>query len=569
VALPEQVGILIVIHLKNSGRAIMEVTKTINLVSGLMIGTVLLLSYSGNSVRISWESNDNPIKFSDSLNEAPPVPVGEMVSNPDFITRLYEKGGDLLSPKWKNRDKLVQIVTAINNASADGLIPDDYHLSDIERLNEKIVLSDEPAIEDIERMERLLSDAFFLLSSHLAAGKTDPKTVDPQWKASRRSLRENWNSYIDSTLNTNNITDIIQNLTPGNREYANLKKALAGYRQLEAMGGWGSYSSSLPRLEKGMRHPDVSSLRKRLAVTQGIIEFNPEDEDLYDQALYDQVILFQQRNGLEADGVVGKATAEALNIPVRERIETIEANLERWRWINDDLGDRYIMVNAADFELRAIVKNEQAFQTRAIVGSRERQTPVFSAIMKYMVLNPEWVVPPKILKLDVIPDMIKDSAYLVKKNMKILKMDGSEVEPSSIDWKSVSENRFPYMIRQEPGQGNPLGKIKFIFANEYDVYIHDTPSRSLFTRNIRSFSSGCVRIDNALQLAQYLLKDDPDWSPDRLQEAIDKGQKRTIVLKKPVPVHILYLTAWADDKGTAYFGKDIYDRDRQLITALR
>jgi murein L,D-transpeptidase YcbB/YkuD len=560
---------LIVIHLENTGRAIMEVTKTINLVSGVMIGTVLLLSYSGNSSRISRLSNENPPRFTDSLNAALPSPGGEMLINPDIITRLYEKAGDHLSPKWNNRDKIEQMLTAIYNAPADGLIADDYHLSDIERLNEKIVLSDEPAIEDIERMEQLLSDAFFHLSSHLAAGRTDPKTIDPQWKASGRSLRENWSSYIDSTLNTNNITDILQNLTPGNREYANLKKALAEYRQLEAMGGWGNFRTSLPKLEKGMRHPDVSLLRKRLAVTQGIIEFNPEDENLFDQALYDQLIIFQQRNGLEADGVVGKATAEALNIPVRDRIETIEANLERWRWISDDLGDRYIMVNAADFELRAIVKNEQEFQTRAIVGSSKRQTPVFSSIMKYMVVNPEWVVPPKILKLDVIPDIIKDSTYLVKKNMKILRMDGSEVEPSSIDWKSVSENRFPYMIRQEPGQGNPLGKIKFMFANEYDVYIHDTPSRSLFTRNIRSFSSGCVRIDNAQELANYLLKDDPDWTPERLQEAIDKGQKRIIVLKKPVPVHILYLTAWADDKGTAYFGKDIYDRDRQLITALK
>ena len=547
----------------------MEVTKTINLVSGLMIGTVLLLSYSGNSSRISRLSNENPPRFTDSLNEALPSPGGEMLINPDIISRLYEKAGDHLSPKWNNRDKIEQMLTAIYNAPADGLIPDDYHLSDIERLSERIVLSDEPAIEDIEMMERFMSDAFFLLSSHLAAGKTDPKTIDPQWKASGRSLRENWSSYIDSTLNTNNITDILKNLTPGNREYANLKKALAGYRQLEARGDWGSFSTSLPKLEKGMRHPDVSSLRKRLAVTQGIIEFNPEDENLFDQALYDQLIIFQQRNGLEADGVVGKATAEALNIPVRDRIETIEANLERWRWISDDLGDHYIMVNAADFELRAIVKNEQEFQTRAIVGSSKRQTPVFSSIMKYMVVNPEWVVPPKILKLDVIPDIIKDSVYLVKKNMKILRTDGSEVEPSSIDWKSISENRFPYMIRQEPGQGNPLGKIKFMFANEYDVYIHDTPSRSLFTRNIRSFSSGCVRIDNAQELANYLLKDDPDWTPERLQEAIDKGQKRTMVLKKPVPVHILYLTAWADDKGTAYFGKDIYDRDRQLITALK
>lgn len=547
----------------------MEVTKTINLVSGLMIGTVLLLSYSGNSSRITGESNDNPPLLIDSLNEAPHAHGSAAAVNPDIITRLYEKMGFHLSPKWNNRDRIEQMVTAIYNAPLDGLMADDYHLSDIEKLNERIVSSDEPAPEDIERMEVLLSDALFLLSSHLAAGKTDPVSVDPQWKASGRTLRENWSSYIDSTLSTNNISDILQNLTPAHREYANLKKALALYRQIETMGGWGSFSTSLPKLEMGMRHPDVASLRKRLAFTQGNTEFKPEDEELFDQPLHDQLIVFQQMNGLEADGVVGKATAEVLNIPVRDRIETIEANLERWRWISSDLGDRYILVNAADFELRAIVKNQQEFQTRAIVGTSKRQTPVFSSVMKYMVLNPEWVVPPKIMKLDVIPDIIKDSAYLVKKNMKILKMDGSEVEPASIDWKSVSENRFPYMIRQEPGQGNPLGKVKFMFANEYDVYIHDTPSRSLFTRNIRSFSSGCVRIDNALELARYLLKDDPDWTPKRLQEAIDKGQKRTIVLKKPVPVHILYLTAWADDKGTAYFGKDIYDRDRQLITALK
>ena len=267
--------------------------------------------------------------------------------------------------------------------------------------------------------------------------------------------------------------------------------------------------------------------------------------------------------------MVGKATVEVLNIPVEERIRTIEANLERWRWISEDLGDRYIRVNTAEFELRAIENEMLVFQTRAIVGSSKRQTPVFSAVMKYMVLNPEWVVPPQILKLDVIPDIIKDSAYLMNKNMKILRMDGSEVDPSSVDWKSVSASRFPYMIRQEPGRNNPLGKIKFMFTNEYDVYIHDTPSRGLFARNIRSFSSGCVRIDNAQDLARYLLNDDPDWSPEHLQEAIEKGQKRTIVLKKPVPVHILYLTAWADDEGTAYFGKDIYDRDRQLITALK
>jgi len=227
-------------------------------------------------------------------------------------------------------------------------------------------------------------------------------------------------------------------------------------------------------------------------------------------------------------------------------------------------------VNAADFELRVIEKGKEVFQTRAIVGSPDRQTPIFSSVMKYMVLNPDWVVPPIILKLDVIPQAQKDTAYFTRKNLKIRKPDGSEVLPASIDWNSISEDDwFPYMIRQEPGRNNPLGRIKFMFSNQYDVYIHDTPARGLFTRNIRTFSSGCIRIDHSFELAQYLLKDDPNWDPDLLRQAIDTGLTRTIILKNPIPVHILYLTARADDDGTAYFGKDIYDRDRQLIIALK
>jgi murein L,D-transpeptidase YcbB/YkuD len=189
--------------------------------------------------------------------------------------------------------------------------------------------------------------------------------------------------------------------------------------------------------------------------------------------------------------------------------------------------------------------------------------------MKYMVVNPDWTVPPQILQQDVIPDVIRDSAYLQKKNMKIVAHDGSVVDPSSIDWKQVSANRFPYMIKQEPGKANPLGQIKFMFPNQYDVYIHDTPTRWQFSRNVRPYSSGCIRINNVRDLALYLLKDDPDWNAGRLDEELEKGRTRTIILKDPVPVHILYLTAWADDDGTVYFGQDIYNRDRQLIRTMK
>jgi murein L,D-transpeptidase YcbB/YkuD len=226
-------------------------------------------------------------------------------------------------------------------------------------------------------------------------------------------------------------------------------------------------------------------------------------------------------------------------------------------------------VNIANFKLRVMEKDTTVFESPVIVGSRYRETPVFGSLLKYLVLNPDWVVPPTILKNDIMPDVLKDHSYLAKNNMKILKPDGTEIDTSAIDWSNLSGKAFPYMIRQDPGPKSPLGRVKFVFPNEYDVYIHDTPSRSLFLKNIRTFSSGCIRISQAYDLAGYLLKDDPEWSLPNLKKAIDMGEKRIIVLKKPVPVYVLYLTAWADKNGIAYFGKDVYSRDRQLIAALK
>jgi len=547
----------------------MRATGIINSFSSLLITVTVPIFCGCTSNKFARELSENLSTNIDTLQEKIPAFEGELIYNPDIITRLYEKGGSLLSAKWNSRDRIAQMITAIRKASEDGLNPDDYHLQDIESLTEKIVYSENVEVDDVGRLELLLTDSFLLLSSHLSAGKTDPETIDPQWKASRRMARKNRDTFIDSTLNSNNIIGTLQNLTPKHREYSNLRNALAQYRKLEEAGGWQSFSTSLPKLEKGMSHPDISLLRKRLSITQGNIQSDPDDPNLFDQNLYDQVVLFQQRNGLDTDGVVGRTTIASLNIPVHQRIETIEANLERWRWISDDLGDRYIRVNIAGFELQAIENGNIVFQSPAIVGRLYKETPVFSSAMKYLVLNPEWAIPPGILKDEIIPDVIKNPKYLAEKNMKVLHLDGSEVDPSAMVWDSALLKRFPYMIQQAPGRNNPLGHIKFVFPNHYNVYIHDTPSRSLFLRSNRSFSHGCIRISKAHELAEYLLNNNPDWSPDRLQKAIDQGKGRTIGLSNPVPVHILYLTASADDQGTACFSKDIYNRDQPLITALK
>jgi L,D-transpeptidase YcbB len=324
----------------------------------------------------------------------------------------------------------------------------------------------------------------------------------------------------------------------------------------------------MPKLEKGLRDPEVANLRNRLSITQGNIGFNIEDKDLFDQSLHDQVVLFQRRNGLVADGVVGRATIEALNIPVEDRIATIKVNLERWRWLSNNLGNKYIMVNIANYELQAIENDKIVFNSEAIVGRPYRRTPVFSSVITYLVFNPYWTVPPTILFNDVIPAVIKNPDYLENKKMKVLRTDGAEIDPASIDWNRAAPGNFPYRIRQEPGPENALGKVKFMFPNQYSVYIHDTPVRNLFLHTDRSFSSGCIRINKPLEFAAYLLKDNPAWTPAQIKNVVDQGRERTVTLSGPVPVHLLYLTAWADDEGVVYFRKDIYDRDQRLMAAL-
>ena len=539
------------------------------LFSGALIAAITILFNGCGQWAYKEELPEKPTIINEIIHEEPPVVDGTIICNPDIITQLYEKSEKLLSVIWKSRENLDQMLFVLHNVYREGLNPEDYHLSAIEKLANKIILSDKAEFVDIGKLELLLTDAFFLLSAHLAVGKTDAERIDPQWKASRRALTIDWGKFIDSTLQNNHIIENFQKLTPGHREYSNLKKALAEYHQIQEKGGWGRFSTILPKLEKGMYTQDIALLRNRLAITQWYIEDTIDDKFLFDQSLHEQVMLFQLRNGIAADGVVGKATIEAMNIPVEDRIATIEANLERWRWLSDDLGESYIKVNIANFELQVIEKDDMVFKTEAIVGLNSRETPVFSSIMTYLVLNPDWTVPPTILNTDIIPSVINNPGYLAEKNLKILRIDGTEVDPSTIDWINIVTAGFPYRIHQEPGPGNALGRVKFMFPNKFSVYIHDTPNHNLFGRTDRSLSSGCIRVNNPLALAAWLMKDSPAWTPAQIKNVIDEGKERTVNLAKPIQVHIVYLTAWASDEGLAYFRKDIYNRDQPLMAALK
>jgi L,D-transpeptidase YcbB len=489
--------------------------------------------------------------------------------NTDVIKKLYKQDGEKIASKWNTRERVDQMISAINKASSDGLNPDDYHLLDIKYLEEKITLSTMPDEKDVVKLELLLTDSFLTLAYHLSVGKTDPETIYPEWDVSRRNTGMIWNKLIDSVLLTNNLINAVQAFSPRHQDYDNLKKSLSQYLFLEEHGGWSSFDTKLPRLKKGMRHPDIVLLRKRLEITQGHLNISPGNEDLFDGPLEEQVKSFQLLHNLDPDGVAGKETINTLNIPVKDCIDIIKGNLERWRWISDELGKRYIRVNIAGFDLAVIENDKQVFQSQAIVGEYYKQTPVFSANLQYLVLNPEWIIPPDILKNEIIPEIKQDTGYLKRNNMDVIRTDGTVVDKSAINWNLVDPDNFPYMIRQVSGPENSLGSIEFSFPNKYYVYIHDTPYKNLFQESSRAFSHGCIRINKAFKLAQYLLKNEAQWDSVAISRKIEEGEKFIINLKSPLPVHILYLTAWADNDGTTYFGKDIYNRDLELIDALK
>lgn len=489
--------------------------------------------------------------------------------NPEILPLLYRKDGEPITVKWDSKVNVEQFVNFIRTINQDGLNPEDYHLTQIEKLYNKMVSTRNTEAEDVVQLELLLTDAFLLLSSHLARGKTDAETIDPQWRAARRDLQIEWDQFLDSTLSQKNVTKNLRKLSPNHHEYDNLRKALAIYQQLAEKGGWERIETNLQKMEFGMTHPDVAVLRRRLSVLQGEIQPDSADANYFDRTLELHVKTFQTRNGLTSDGVVGRQTIEFLNIPIEDRIATIEINLERWRWLSENLGQRYIIVNIANFELQAFENDTLVLVSDAIVGRPYRKTPVFSSLMTYLVLNPDWTVPPTILRNDVIPEIVKNQNYLTEKRMRVLTSTGKEVDPSTVDWNKAKKSGLPYMIRQDPGADNTLGRVKFMFPNPHNVYIHDTPTRNLFSRTDRTFSSGCIRINKPIELTQWLLSSDPAWTAENIKRVLDQGRQRTVHLNKPVHVHIIYLTAMATEDGTAYFRRDVYDRDNQLLTALR
>ncbi len=465
------------------------------------------------------------------------------------------------------------LMTFIRQVDREGLRPLDYHLDLLDHLQSEMARSkakaEKPPAALRVDFDLLMTDAFLLCGSHLVSGRVDPGKIYDDWFARRRY--EDLSSVLQVALETNSVEETLRSLVPKHPGYQRLKKALLDYRRMAAGDPWPALTDG-PVLRKGDRDDAVVALRRRLTLSGDLPPAQPGEKDLFDDALEEAVLRFQRRHGLETDGVVGRGTRRMLSVPVETRVRQIELNLERWRWLPVDLGRRYVLVNIADFSLEVAEDNKKVMDMKVIVGKNYQRTPVFSGKMTYVEINPYWNVPKSIATEELLPKIRKDPAYLKKERMKVIKETGRKqieiVDPGEVNWSEMSEGNFPYRLRQEPGPRNPLGRIKFMFPNKYGVYLHDTSEPALFERTRREFSHGCIRIEKPLDLAEYVLRGDPNWPRESIQAAMASKKTRVVTLPEPIDVHILYWTAWVDEDGTVQFRDDIYERDEDLLRAL-
>ena len=487
---------------------------------------------------------------------------GEPLASHILLPRIYENRE--FEPAWKTLRQIDSLLEMIDESYLEGLDPNDYHTTALRAVRRSVADLEAMQAADRAAFDLLLTDSIIRLGYHLRFGKVDPTSLDPNWNSSRSLVGEDPAVTIQAAIDAPSLREFAARAIPRVFLYERFKQALAEHRALEANGGWPSVPAG-PTLKVGMNDERVRALVARLAASDDLSAEQAAGSDgmRYDETLAAGVQRFQLRHGLAADGAVGAATLAALNVTVAARIEQLRANLERARWVLYDPESEFLVVNIAGFQLYLVRRGEVVYRTRVQVGRPYRQTPIFKAEMTYVVVNPTWTVPPTIFRNDILPQLRRDPAYLATRNIDLFDSASAAVDPTTVDWSARS---FPYRLVQKPGADNALGRIKFMFPNEHAIYLHDTPSRDLFDRDSRAFSSGCIRVENPFELAEILLG--RSGSRERLDGLVAGGRTETIFLPKPMTVMLLYWTAEPDADGRVAFFPDVYERDAAVISAL-
>jgi murein L,D-transpeptidase YcbB/YkuD len=485
----------------------------------------------------------------------------------DLTKQFYQQRDN--APAWiENRKpsaQMDQLIDALQHADREGLDPALYNASTLAARRQEagrgFLTMNGFNERDAVDLDVWLTYLYLQYASDLSSGLSNLAHADPEWKI--QGQKTDVLALLRQSLDQNRVGQSLAELAPSHDQYTRLRDALQHYRQIAQQGGWPQLPATL-KLKPGQANPAVPVLARRLSITGDFAGTVPDGATAYDAALQEAVKRFQRRHGLTDDGVVSGATVAAMNVPVERRIEQIALNLERWRWLPRDLGDRHILVNIPEYRLEVSDHGQVPLSMRVVVGKKGTPTPIFDDDMTYVVFAPYWNVPSDIASKETIPSVLRDPAFLQRTNMEVLDKSGHVVEPSSIDLEHAGEYRF----RQRPGGSNSLGYVKFMFPNQYNVYLHDTPADSLFARAARSFSHGCVRVEQPEKLAQYVLSDQPEWTPERIEAAMHGGEEKSVKLLKPLPVYLGYFTARISADGLLQFRDDLYGIDGRQSTLL-
>ena len=501
-----------------------------------------------------------------------PVPAkgSEMPSSPTFPTRqtlreFYANRGQSLAWCDESGVTLPSVRTfleALSRAEEHGLDPEDYGLSSLERMGQSMLAAHESKVSVAHwaDFDLLMTTAFFRYASDLSTGRVHPDEIRTEWHT--EFPEPDLPASLDRALQEGSLEKLLERLPPPHPGYAQLREGLMDLRSVEDAGGWPVVSEG-PDLKRGARGPRVATLKQRLLASAN----DAPDREIFDAALDERVRVFQRLHGIEPDGVVSKSTLAELNVPVERRIRQVGLNMERWRWIPRHLGEPYVEVNIPGFELKLVRDGRAELRSRIVVGQAFTPTPVFNDQIVAVVANPPWNVPETLAVREYLPELKEDPQGFLRHGIRIYENaaeDEREVDPASVRWARVDEDEFKYHLRQDPGPDNALGQVKFQLTNDFQIYLHDTPARTLFAQTDRDLSHGCIRVEKARDLANEILGD----SSQKLEEALESEEEKHIQVRPPVQVQILYLTAWMDEEGALRFSPDVYEFDVAQLAAL-
>jgi murein L,D-transpeptidase YcbB/YkuD len=521
----------------------------------------LLLTAAGARADIAVSLRDLAIvriNVIDLLANEPrlPLPIKQRRA---VLQAYYQTGNGALL--WLGSTRASAFVARLKDAASEGLDPKDYPSAQLAEINEE-----KPGLDkrQLAITELYFSAAFLEYTSDLRVGRFLPSKVDPDFFLEGRVIDQL--AALKDLAQAPSLEKFYADWQPQHPIYALLRSALTRYRAIATLGGWASVPLG-PALHPSETDARVPAIRARLAVTDGAKPATG-DPNVYDTALTEVVKRFQERQGLEVDGVVGNSTIVAMNVPVADRIKSLIVTMERVRWIPEDLGKQFIVVNIAAFELRRFAGGVVKEKMAVVVGKTFHRTPVFSDYIRYVEFNPYWSVPLSIAVKEELPKLRSNPGALAAEGFEAVQ-GGHVMSLESIDWSRYGAGNFPFQLRQRPGANNALGRVKIMFPNPHNIYLHDTPARSLFGRTERAFSHGCIRVSRPLELAQQVLSAGgvDGWTSARINGVIASAKTTDVNLREPLPVHITYLTTWID--GTVVnFRNDIYGHDKKLLAAL-